>query len=77
MRRFFLFVLTVSLLQACGNNNDNNNRDEPDMKPPTATQPPSDAIPDSIKINNDSVLVPIDSPNRGKVTTHQQAPKEQ
>lgn len=46
--------LLISLFSAC-NDNDGDNTE---LKDPALTQPPSEAIPDSTKIINDSVIVP-------------------
>ncbi len=71
-----LLLAALFALAACGSNN-TNDRSEPALKDPQTVQPASDAIPDSIKIVNDSVLMPKDSPGRGKVITSDQKPIEQ
>lgn len=57
MKRIFLAgILFMSIgFAACG---DNNNRNDAELKDPSVTQPPSEAIPDSTKIVADSVIVP-------------------
>ncbi|RYF86432.1 MAG: hypothetical protein EON98_03715 [Chitinophagaceae bacterium] len=58
-----IFLSLGFLCNACGDGKDQN---EPVMKDPSVTQPPSEAIPDSTRIVNDSVIVPDIQPNNGK-----------
>ena len=48
-------------LQACSNSSGEN--DKAVMKDPSTIHPPSEAIPDSTKLVNDSVIVPDVTPN--------------
>ncbi len=48
-------IITIGALTACNNSD---NESEVELKDPTETQPVSDAIPDSMTLVNDSVLVP-------------------
>jgi hypothetical protein len=52
--RSILFAMTLSLA-ACGNNNGGE-------KDPSTVHPPSEAIPDSTRLVNDSVIVPDTTP---------------
>lgn len=58
MMKKFAGILFILFLLACGS-------PEPDqqLKDPSEVQPPEDAIPDTTKIVNDSVIVP-DTPQR-------------
>ncbi len=47
-------LLLISLVSACNDSDDANT----ELKDPALTQPPSEAITDSTKIINDSVIVP-------------------
>ena len=62
MKRYILFFGLALALQAC---NDSNNSNTTTEKDPSVTQPPSDAIPDSMKLVNDSVIVPDTTPGNG------------
>jgi hypothetical protein len=58
-------ILSGFLLFSACNDNDGDNSE---LKDPALTQPPSEAIPDSTKIINDSVIMPVakdSSMNRG------------
>ncbi|GAA4334594.1 hypothetical protein [Flaviaesturariibacter amylovorans] len=69
-----LFVLLAAL--AC-NSESRNDRAEPELKDPQIVQPAADAIPDSMKIVNDSTIVPESTPAGGKVISPEQKPIEQ
>lgn len=63
-----LVIIAIAAATAC-NNSDNQN--ETELKDPTEVQPVSDAIPDSMKLVNDSTIVPnvsgsSDSANRNR-----------
>lgn len=61
--KFFIgMVIVVSSLIACNNSSD----DAEGEKDPSTVHPPSQAIPDSTKLVNDSVIVPDLTPNNGK-----------
>jgi hypothetical protein len=62
MKQYALVLLAFMSLQAC-NDGDNNSGGEKD---PSVMQPPSDAIPDSMKLVNDSVIVPDTTPGNGR-----------
>ena len=57
--RLFAVLVTSWLILGC-NNNDGGEKD------PSVMQPPSEAIPDSMKIINDSVIGPDTTPGNGK-----------
>lgn len=63
MKRYALVLFSFLMLQAC---NDGNDRNDAEMKDPSVMQPPSDAIPDSTRLVNDSVIVPDATPGNGK-----------
>jgi len=54
----------LALLFAITACNDSSNSDA-EMKDPSAVHPPSEAIPDSTKLVNDSVIVPDTQPGNG------------
>ncbi|RYZ27143.1 MAG: hypothetical protein EOO10_13595 [Chitinophagaceae bacterium] len=54
--------LTASLMVSCSNGND---RNDAELKDPSVTHPPSEAIPDSMQLVNDSVIMPDRVPNNG------------
>jgi hypothetical protein len=65
MKIYALALLLALGLQAC---NDGNNNNGANLKDPSVMQPPSDAIPDSTKLVNDSVIMPDTTPgNRSQV----------
>jgi hypothetical protein len=68
MKKLVLSLTTLLILAAC---NTSNNEDEAEMKDPTETQPVSDAIPDSMKLMNDSVVVPDVTSNNGTQTSRE------
>lgn len=57
--RCILFAMAFSLF-AC-----NNSTNKGGEKDPSTVQPPSEAIPDSTKLVNDSVIVPDTTPGNG------------
>ena len=57
MRKIILALAIVAVIGAC-----NDNESDAEMKDPAGVQPPQEAIPDTTKIMNDSVIVP-DSAN--------------
>lgn len=61
MKRYTLFFLLFFSFQAC-NDADKNRGGEKD---PSVMQPPSQNIPDSTKLVNDSVIVPDVTPGNG------------
>ncbi|HET7898230.1 MAG TPA: hypothetical protein VFL47_11180 [Flavisolibacter sp.] len=61
--KFFVFLLLPAIFIACNNRNDGNREGE---KEPSEVQPPSQAITDSTKLVNDSVIVPDLTPGNGK-----------
>jgi hypothetical protein len=63
MMNLFSFLLCGSLLIACNNQNDQGKGVEKD---PSQVQPPSQAITNSTKLVNDSVIVPDTTPNNRK-----------
>ena len=63
MKRYLVILGLALVTQAC--NNDNNNETTNSEKDPSIMQPPSDAIPDSMKLVNDSVIVPDTTPGNG------------
>ena len=63
MKRYLLFFGLALALQAC--NDSNNNSGASTEKDPSVMQPPSEAIPDSTKLVNDSVIVADTTPGNG------------
>lgn len=67
MKKIFLFALSATLIISCGdadNDHDDLNDDDTVTNPQgTGTIQPSEAIPDTMTISRDSVIVP-DSANR-------------
>jgi hypothetical protein len=62
--QLWVLLLPASLMIACGsNNNEENSGGEKD---PSVMHPPSQAIPDSTKLVNDSVIVPDLTPGNGR-----------
>lgn len=59
--------LALFFLASCGDGND---RNDMELKDPSATHPPSEAIPDSTKLVADSVIMPDTVPNNGKQVGH-------
>jgi hypothetical protein len=60
MKKIFCFLLPVMLIISCNNaaDGDNNADTTQNLEDPALTQPPTDNIPDSMRIVNDSVIVP-------------------
>ncbi len=67
MKKIFSFVIVISFL-SCGDtgNTNNGSADSIELENPAEIQPPADAIPDSMSIINDSVILPDPS---GRSTT--------
>jgi len=61
MKKYVLLLLLIAGLQACNDNNNSGGE-----KDPSVMQPPSDAIPDSTRLVNDSVIVPDTTPGNGR-----------
>jgi hypothetical protein len=59
MKRIFFVSSLIFALIACNNSSSNGEKD------PSTVQPPSENIPDSTKIVNDSVIVPDTIPGNG------------
>jgi hypothetical protein len=62
MKRYALVLLAFISLQACNVSNNNSGGE----KDPFVMQPPSDAIQDSTKLVNDSVIVPDTTSGNGR-----------
>ena len=60
MNKNFLVLALIFGMAACNNSNSGG-----DEKDPSTVQPPSENIPDSTKIVNDSVIVPDTTPGNG------------
>lgn len=56
----FCLLLLVGTVVSCGNN-----QTDAELKDPATVHPPSEAIPDSTTIVNDSVIVPNVTPDSG------------
>ena len=54
--------LLGAVISSCGDGND---RNDAELKDPSVVHPPSEAIPDSAKLVNDSVIMPDVAPNNG------------
>lgn len=65
MKKLVLSLTTLLILAAC---NTSNEEEEVEMKDPNETHPVSETIPDSMKLVNDSVVVPGVTPNNGTQT---------
>lgn len=61
MKRFCFGLALAFAIAAC---NDSGSSDA-EMKDPSTVHPPSEAIPDSTKLVNDSVIVPDTQPGNG------------
>ena len=59
MRYLFCLLAALGMLTACSSNND---QADTELKDPAVTHPPSEAIPDSAQVVNDSVIVPDATP---------------
>lgn len=62
--KYLVLALCLFMTQACA---DDNNRDEPKLEDPAKVHPPEEAVPDSMTIHKDSVIVP-DSTGRNRST---------
>jgi len=71
MKKVISIVSVVFVLAACNSNNEGaaNNED------PNKVHPVSEALPDSTKLVNDSVIMPDTVPNNGKPGTHDDSSK--
>jgi hypothetical protein len=65
MRYFLYFVAAFGILASCGTNDD---QTDAELKDPAVVHPPSEAIPDSTKLVNDSVIVPDITPGTSDST---------
>lgn len=54
----YLFTICLALLFSCNSADNDTDRNLPD---PLKENPATDAIPEDMKIKNDSVVVPVDS----------------
>jgi hypothetical protein len=63
MKRNVWVLMLLTGLLAC---NDSNSKYDGGEKDPAVTQPPSENLPDSVKLVNDSVIVPDTTPGNGK-----------
>lgn len=63
MKKYFFYVTVMMGLIAC--NSGENNTDGSGEKDPSTVHPPSEAIPDSTKLVNDSVIMPDTTPGNG------------
>jgi hypothetical protein len=57
----FVGAVFMCLVACDGNDNDQTNVDSTSAGNPAAVQPPAENVPDSMQIQNDSVIVPKDS----------------
>ncbi|RYD90203.1 MAG: hypothetical protein EOP50_16345 [Sphingobacteriales bacterium] len=62
---------------ACNSGTGNNEHNDTTLANPPSVQPPADAIPDSMKIVNDSAIVPEHQPDSGHTIRPGQRPVEQ
>jgi hypothetical protein len=60
MKNLLYFLLPAFILAACNNSNENTS-----TKDPSETHPPSEAIPDTMQLANDSVVVPDNAGDTG------------
>jgi hypothetical protein len=60
MKKIFSFLLPAMLIISCNNaaDGDNNADTTQNLEDPALVQPPTDNIPDSMRIVNDSLIVP-------------------
>lgn len=70
MKRLLFPLFATVLMVACNNNGEGNNRQadtttDTSAGNPAAVQPPSEAITESTKVVNDSVVVPKVAPSSG------------
>ena len=61
----YTFLALVVLFMACGDGDNNNNN--PELRDPSAIQPPEEAIPDTMTIQQDSLITP-DTGSRSDTT---------
>lgn len=61
MKKYLIGLFSIGVIIACNNSNS-----DAELKDPSTVQPPSEAIPDSTKLVNDSVIVPDTTPGNGK-----------
>jgi len=59
MKNYLFGLALTTVLAACNNSSDS------DLKDPATVQPPSEAIPDSTRLVNDSVIVPNTNGSNG------------
>jgi hypothetical protein len=57
-----VFVFMAGVFSSCGNNS---NQTDAELIDPATVHPPSEAIPDSTRLVNDSVIVPDVTPGNG------------
>lgn len=69
MKRLVLPLCAALFVVACNNNSGSNTSADSAAGNPEVVQPPSEAIPDSTKIVNDSVIVPDTALKGGTGTT--------
>lgn len=72
MKKVVSIVGIVSILTACNSNGGTNNNEDPNK-----VNPVSEALPDSTKLVNNSVIMPDTVPNNGKPGTHDDSSKKQ
>lgn len=70
MKRLLVPLFATVFVAACNNNTEGNSREgdtttDTSAGNPAAVQPPSEAIPESTKLVNDSVIVPKVAPSSG------------
>ena len=63
MRVLIIFFSLLFTMQSCGNDSSENTVEQD----PSSVHPPSEAIPDSTKLVNDSVIVPDTVPEKSQV----------
>ena len=73
MRKLILIAATVFMFAACGNNN----QDTGSHADTNKVHPVSETIPDSLKLVNDSTLVPALQPGNGSAGTNDDSAKKQ
>lgn len=61
MKKLIVIAAVALFVVACNNNNDNKASNSSD---PNRVQPESEAVPDSLKIVNDSTVVPDSKPGK-------------
>ena len=73
MKKLLVIISAAITFGACNNNNENaaNNED------PNKVHPVSETIPDSLKLVNDSTLVPDLTPGNGSAGTNDDSAKKQ